>query len=119
MAYRLIPFRLLPLQLLGEGRQGGEVFGVEVADVFLPTINGDDGGEHVRFQARPYNQRAADATVPIGEGVNMLESDMLAADRFDARMVVCCGRELGGEVRHPVRERRRNHVGRSRLKVRA
>ena len=55
MAYRLIPFRLLPLQLLGEGRQGGEVFGVEVADVFLPTINGDDGGEHVRtyYSCRP------------------------------------------------------------------
>ena len=45
-----MPFCLLTLQLLGEGRQGGEVFGVEVADVFLPALNGDDSGEHVRFQ---------------------------------------------------------------------
>ena len=47
MAYRLIPFRLLALQLLGEGRQCGEVFGIEVADIFLPAFDRDDGGEHV------------------------------------------------------------------------
>ena len=55
MAYRLIPFRLQLLQLLGEGRQCGEVFGIEVADIFLSAFDRDDGGEHVRtyYSCRP------------------------------------------------------------------